>query len=171
MGAQSSSAALERAMEFTLQGIPNYRAYCGDVIVFTKDYDSHLDILGRMFQACSKHGIRFKPAKVKTLFTTINWLGFQTCPKGISPEKEKWDEIGGMEIPSTVKEIRQAGGLFSFFRRFIKNFSRFSGKLTSLTKSGRRQLPVGALRTRSRSYRSSLSYVSSPPKVWSPLVD
>lgn len=72
MGAQSSFAALERAIEYTLQWLPNCRVYCDDVIVFTKDCNFHLDILKRMFQACAKHGLKFEPATVKALFTTIN---------------------------------------------------------------------------------------------------
>ena len=68
------------------------------------------------------------------MYKSLDWLGFHLGQDGITPESDKLEKIREMEAPSTVKEIRQVVGLFSFFRIFIQNFSEFSRHLSALTR-------------------------------------
>lgn len=46
--------------------------------------------------------------------------------KGIEVDKAKVDLIAGLPSPKSVKAIRSFLGHVGFYRRFIKDFSKFS---------------------------------------------
>lgn len=65
MEAQTSSAALERAMEMTLAGIPGVKVYADDVIIYSSSKEQHLDRVKRVFEGAAKFGIKFAPEKIR----------------------------------------------------------------------------------------------------------
>ena len=61
-----------------------------------------------------------------------NILGHIVSEKGIEVEKSKIEVIENLQPPKTVREIRSFLGHASFYRRFIKDFSKISKPLTNL---------------------------------------
>ena len=52
--------------------------------------------------------------------------------KGIEVDKAKVDLIANLPVPSSMKQVRSFLGHASFYRRFIKNFSKVARPLTNL---------------------------------------
>ena len=52
---------------------------------------------------------------------------------GVSVDPEKVETVMSWERPKSVFEIRSFLGLDRYYRRFIKDFSRFEAPLTRLT--------------------------------------
>ena len=59
-------------------------------------------------------------------------LGHQISERGIVVDKAKVDAIEKMPIPKDIKGIHSFLGHATFYRRFIKHFSKISRPLTSL---------------------------------------
>ena len=59
-------------------------------------------------------------------------LGHKISKRGIEVDKAKVDAIENMPCPKDIKGIRGFLGHASFYRRFIKDFSKFSRPLTNL---------------------------------------
>ena len=75
---------------------------------------------------------------------TLNWekcyfmvkyeivLGHEISKKGIEVDRAKIEVIARLSMPKCVKDIRSFLGHVSFYRRFIKDFSKIAGSLTNL---------------------------------------
>ena len=61
----------------------------------------------------------------------MKYLGYRVFGIGIRPNN---DHIRNYPVPTNSKETQQCLGLFSYFRRFVLNFSRIATPLTNLTK-------------------------------------
>ena len=52
----------------------------------------------------------------------------------MKPDSEKVDKIVNYPIPKNIRELRGILGLFSYYRRFIKDFSKKADSLYELLK-------------------------------------
>jgi RNase H-like domain found in reverse transcriptase len=53
---------------------------------------------------------------------------------GIKSELEKIDKVKNFSAPTNITELRSALGLFSYYRKFIKDFSRIAKPILTLLK-------------------------------------
>jgi hypothetical protein len=66
----------------------------------------------------------------------IHYLGHIISATGIEVNTEKIEAIRGWPTPNNVTEIRSFMGFSSYYRRFIKGFSRIASPINSLQKKG-----------------------------------
>ena len=66
----------------------------------------------------------------------IHYLGHIISVEGIMVDLEKIEAIRGWLTPSNFIEVRQFMGLFGYYRRFMKGFSKIASPITSLKKKG-----------------------------------
>jgi hypothetical protein len=71
----------------------------------------------------------------KCLFcqTSLPILGFVESGQDISVDHSKVKAVQAFPVPSSVKEVQSFLGLFSYYRRFVKNFAALARVLTELT--------------------------------------
>src|SRR5947207_7700406 len=67
-------------------------------------------------------------------FPNIAFLGHIVGRNGISPDPTKVEKIKNFPEPTNLKELREALGLFSYYRKFVKDFSRIAKPLLILLK-------------------------------------
>ena len=60
------------------------------------------------------------------------YLGYQILAKGISTDPDKVAAVENWKVPNTVKELRSFLGFASYYRRFVKDFSKVAGPLHEL---------------------------------------
>ena len=63
---------------------------------------------------------------------TIHFLGHVVGRNGIQPDPEKIQKIQNFSEPKNLIQLRSALGLFFYYRKFIKDFSRIAKPLYDL---------------------------------------
>ena len=71
---------------------------------------------------------------VNFLKSDIIFLGHKISQNGIQPDPGKIKSIENLPYPRNVNEIKSCLGFFSYFRKFIPNFSGIASPLNALTK-------------------------------------
>ena len=61
------------------------------------------------------------------------FLGHVVSKDGIQVDSKKIEAVAGWPRPTTVTEIRNFWGLTSYYKRFVKDFSKIAAPLTRLT--------------------------------------
>ena len=135
MGICNSPSAFSRMMSFVVRNIPGVDIYVDDLVIVSKDFDSHLATLEQVLERFERYGLKIRVNKLQLAAETVNYLGFQISKtQGIRPGLAKTETIRQWQPPQDVTEIKQFIGLCSYFRRVVKDFSIIAKPLTVLTR-------------------------------------
>ena len=108
--------------------------YMDDLIIYSKDFDSHMEHLEKVFQRLSNYKVHLNPKKCHFAQESVEYLGHTVSKNGISPNPNKVKAILNMPAPTTLKEVRSFTGLAGYYRRFIPNFAAIGEPLYKLTR-------------------------------------
>ena len=106
--------------------------YLDDVIVFSRTEEEHLHRLRVVFGQFLEHRLKLKPSKCHFLQDEITFLGHEISADGMRPGMANLKAIAEMAPPKTYTEIRHFIGMTSFFRWFIKGYSKIAKALNDL---------------------------------------
>jgi transposase InsO family protein len=134
-GLCNAPSTFERLMERVLHGLQwqILLVYLDDIIIFSKTSQQHLERLDSVFQRLKEAGLKLKPKKCHLFQREVGYLGHIVSAEGISTDPEKIEAIQNWPIPQDASDIRSGLGLFSYYRRFIKDYSKTARPLTKLT--------------------------------------
>ena len=97
-GMKNSGATLVRGMRKLLQDMDNVECYIDNLIVYTKDWATHLQVLDELLEKLRQAGLVVRPTKC---------VFGENC---ISIDEESLEKIRSAKKPTTKKEVRS----FSF---------------------------------------------------------
>ena len=106
--------------------------YLDDVIVFSKTFEEHLERLDKVLTRLAQHGLKIKREKCSFLQKAVSYLGYVVSSNGISTDPDKITVVENWPVPGTVKELRSFLGFASYYRRFVKDFSKVADPLHEL---------------------------------------
>ena len=106
--------------------------YLDDVIVFSKTFEEHLERLDKVLTRLAQHGLKIKREKCSFLQKAVSYLGYVVSSNGISTDPDKITVVENRPVPGTVKELRSFLGFASYYRRFVKDFSKVADPLHEL---------------------------------------
>ena len=78
-------------------------AYLDDVIIFSKDFESHLDNLEQVFDRLRGANLKLHPEKCKFMFREVKYLGYRISEKGTEPSKEKTEVARALRHQATLR--------------------------------------------------------------------
>uniref|UniRef100_A0A0G4HTJ4 Reverse transcriptase domain-containing protein n=1 Tax=Chromera velia CCMP2878 TaxID=1169474 RepID=A0A0G4HTJ4_9ALVE len=119
----NAPATFQRAMQLVLSGLPRELAlvYIDDLIVFSKDFDSHLENLRTLLGRVQKCGLKLKVEKAQFALLEVKYLGFLLSADGIRPDPAKLEALRNMEPPRDRAESnRVSRTILLFADRFRK---------------------------------------------------
>ena len=70
----------------------------------------------------------------------MKWLGYEISAKGVKPDPEKVEKLTQMRRPQTLKELRSALGMWTYFSKFIPAYSVIAAPLMSQLKKDNKTL-------------------------------
>ena len=138
MGYVNSMAVFNRFLSGVMSGL-QWKCMClyvDDLVIWSPDIRQHMKdlraVLGRLVQA----GLVCKPKKCVFVTTEVPYLGHLVGAKGIRPDPAKVAPILRMRKPRNLKELRAMLGMFSYYRKYIRDFATIASPLTALLRNG-----------------------------------
>ena len=134
-GLTDAPATFQRLMDVVMSGL-NLEVclvYLDDIIVFSRDVDTHLDRLRAVFERMQAAGLKLKLSKCRLFQRMIGFLGHIVSEDGIETDPEKIEAVANWPIPECVRDLRSFIGLCSYYCRFVRGFAKVDASLHSLT--------------------------------------
>ena len=135
-GLRNAPMSFQMLMSIVLQGL-NWKfvlCYIDDILVFSRDVDTHIKHLSEVFARLRKANLTLKPSKCSFAVNRVNFLGHILTQDGVETDPSNIDKVKNFPVPRTQKEVRAFLGLCNFYRRFVKNYSKIILPLNSLLK-------------------------------------
>ena len=122
-------------MEFILKEFINKFCiiYIDDILVFSDNYENHLDHLRQIFTRMNEYGLTTNEKKVELFKDRIEFLGREYEGEKIRPTVDKVQGIKDYAPPRNVKEVRRFLGMINYNRKFIPNITNILSPLYELT--------------------------------------
>jgi len=138
MGLCNSPSTFQRAMDHVLNDLrwQDCLLYLDDLMVFSKDFDEHLERLGKVFEKLRSSNIRLKPSKCKFLQKEVEFLGHVVNEEGLRPNPKKLEAIRFFKTPKTVKHVQSFLGICNYYRKYIKGIAGIAKPLYNLLQKG-----------------------------------
>ena len=109
------------------------KSYVDDMAVHSDTFPLHLQHIKRFLVAIEASGLTLGLNKCNFAHPEIKFIGHIIGSGHRRADPAKVAAVEGLKEPETKKEVRQAIGLFSFFREYIPNFAAIAKPLTDLT--------------------------------------
>ena len=135
-GLCNAPATFQRVAEKALEGLQWKITvlYLDDIIVYSRDFESHIRNLELVLDRMIAVGLKLKPSKCLFFRTETNFLGHVISKDGVKTDHSKIKVIQTLKSPTNLKEMRSFLGITSYYRKFIKDYSEIAQPLYSLTK-------------------------------------
>ena len=136
MGLKNAPSCFSRTMELALSKVLGVGAllYLDDIIVYSKNIESHYSNLSSVFNCLIKSNLKVKLEKANFFKRSLVFLGFQVGEFGISADPTKLDVLKSFAQPTDINSARSFIGFVSYFRHLVPNFSVIASPITSLFK-------------------------------------
>ena len=103
-----------------------------DIIVYSPDMESHLELLRKVFEKLRQHNVRLRKEKCQFFKPEVEYLGHMISENTVRPSKQHIQAVIKFPQPRTVKQLRRFLGLSGYLRQFIEGYSTKAEPLTSL---------------------------------------
>lgn len=130
-GLCNAPASFQRLMESVLGDLAFdvLLVYLDDVLVFSKDFSSHLEWLDLVFSRLRDHGLKLNPKKCFLLRQEVKFLGHVVSAAGVQVDMEKVTVLENWPTPRSARDVRQVVGFMSYYRRFVPQFAQVARPL------------------------------------------
>ncbi len=169
-GLTNAPATFQRALDLVLSKFKwqTCLVYLDDVIIFSKDVESHVKHVDEILSCLKQAGVTLKVKKCKFFTTEVEYLGHIIKPGRLEVDGANTKSLKEALPPTSKTELRSFLGLCNVYRRFIKDFTKTAHPLNQLLKKNspdKFQLDEEQV----ESFRQLVDAVCSPPVLALPV--
>ena len=126
--------------------------YLDDIVIYSENFEDHLQSLDLVFGKLQEHGLKLKPEKCELFKSEVKYLGHILSKEGLKTDPDKTVAVKDWSRPHTLQELRRFLGFSSYYRRFVSDFAKIAAPLHNL---------VGLVAKQNKGKKASIS------KLWS----
>ena len=152
-GVMNAPAAFQRMMDTVLRGLihGDVMVYMDDVIIFTKDWQQHMERLREVLRRVADAGLTIQLKKCTFGRHSLLYLGHIVSKEGIKPDGVKVEAVRSVQQPTNLTELQTFLGLTGVFRRFVAGYGDMARPLAEMTrKSEQSKWRTGEMWTQER---------------------
>ncbi len=133
MGLRNALLTFQRMVNSLFPGLIGNGMFCylDDLIIVSKDLQSHLHKLDLVFTKIEEAGLKAKLSKCDFLKSRIKFLGHVVDGEGIHTVDSKINAVKHFPTPQNVENVRSFLGLPGYYRAFVRDFASIASPLTS----------------------------------------
>ena len=131
-GIKTAPSIWQRAMEQTLQGIPNVEVMLDDIIVTGKSDAAHLENLEAVLKRLAEKNLRINVQKCRFFMERIEYCGHEIDKDGLHKTNAKIEAVQNAPRPQDVSSVRGFLGMVNYYHRFLPNLSSVLHPLNQL---------------------------------------
>ena len=130
-GLTTAPSVFQRLMDLVLCGLTYVTClvYLDDIIVFAKDFNTHLSRLAEVFERLKQAGLKLHGTKCSLFRRRVSFLGHVLSGDGIEVQAEKVKAVRDWPVPKNISELRSYLGMVSYYRKFIPGFANIAAPL------------------------------------------
>lgn len=117
---------------------PHVFVYLDDIVIVTPDFETHLKVLEEVFRRLREANLTVSREKCQFCKPQMKYLGYVVDRNGLHVDSDKVRAMLEVKAPRNVTEVRRIVGTFSWYRRFIKDFSSVIAPITALLRKARK---------------------------------
>jgi hypothetical protein len=110
--------------------------YRNDVVIYSQDFDSHLEHIRIVLDRLKAAGLTVKPDKVVFATQEISFLGYRVSAAGVQIDPERTRAVREFPVPRDAKAISRFIGMVNFYHQFISHLADIAAPLNALRKKG-----------------------------------
>lgn len=137
-GMRNAPATFQRLMQRVLSDIANCEVYLNDVVVYSDEWEDHLNTLDQVFTKLSDASLTLNLVKCEFAKAVVTYLGKQVGQGQVKPVEGKVAAILDFPVPTNKRELRRFLGMIGYYRSFCKNFASVVAPLTDLLSTSKR---------------------------------
>ncbi len=108
--------------------------YLDDIIIYSKTFEEHIEHVTKVLEKLREANLMIKLRKCKFFKAEISFLGHIIGRYRLKSDLKKIEKIKKLPILTDLTSLQSALGLFLYYRRFIKNFSKIAKPMNKLLK-------------------------------------
>ena len=117
--------------------------YLDDIIIHSKTFEQHLKDIDEVFGKLRDARLMSKENKCEFCAPEIKFLGHIIGKDGKKVDPNKVEKVRNYPRPENISQLRGFLGLASYYRKFIKDFSKKVKPMTKLLKGTKREAKKG----------------------------
>jgi len=129
-GIHSGPAVFQAAMQLTLAGLEHCTmVYIDDIIIFTKDFPSHLKAVQAVFDRLREFNLKVSREKCEFCRTEVTYLGHVINAHGMRTDPKKLSAVRDMPEPTCTLELESFLGKTGYYQKFIDDYANLAHPL------------------------------------------
>ena len=106
--------------------------YTDDIVCHSNKFDEHIEQLRLTLSTIRENRFSCNPKKTELACSRVEYLGFVLSADGIQMSEKRIEAIGKITAHRNVQALQRILGLFNFWRRFVRSYSRNSFHMRQL---------------------------------------
>ena len=122
--------------------LKEYVIFLDDLLVFSQNFEEHLERLETVFSSLKQHGLKLKPSKCSFFKTKVNYLGHVFSHSRDETDPDIISALASSPEPDNITALRSFLGFTGYYRCFIRDYAKITKPLNDLLVGHPTQKPV-----------------------------